>query len=101
MGSPDFLKRVLSGFAETLQPLQKAVSSPNDFASFLKQFGWTLEPADLTRVTGSLSQLPSQAADPSSLSLEQLSENLLAAGNAVQRITASGAPAAFVSTFPR
>jgi hypothetical protein len=101
MGSSDVLKRVLSGFAETLQPLQQAVSSPSDFASFLKQFGWTLEPADLTRVTGSLSQLSSQSADPSSLSLEQLAENLVSAGEAIQRISASGAPAAFVSTFPR
>jgi hypothetical protein len=101
MSSTSFLKQVLSGFADSLQPLREAVASPNAFAMFLQQFGWALAPADLTQVTGSLGDLSSLAADPSSLSLEQLTGDLISVGNVIRRVSTSGAPAAFVSTFPR
>ena len=101
MSSTSFLKQVLSGFAESLQPLRESVASPELFAEFLQQFGWTLAPADLTQLTGSLGDLSSLAADPSSLSLEQLTGDLISAGNVIRRISGSGAPAAFASTFPR
>src|SRR5262249_25458170 len=71
------------------------------FAKFIRRFGWTLGPADITQVTSTLGQVTSLARDPSSMSLEQLTSDLIAAGNVVRRIANSGAPEAFVSTFPR
>src|SRR2546425_8550401 len=101
MSSPNFLKRVLSGFAESLQPLREALSSADAFAKFIRRFGWTLGPADLTQVTNTLGQVASLARDPSSMSLEQLTSDLISVGTVVRRIANSGAPEAFVSTFPR
>ena len=101
MSSTSFLKRVLSGFAAAFQPLREAVASPDAFAAFLQQFGWTLAPTDLTRVTGSLGDLTSMSGVTSSVSLEELTGELISAGNVIRRISASGAPAAFASTFPR
>ncbi len=101
MSSASFLKSVLSSFAQALQPVRAAVASPDAFAAFLQQFGWTLAPADLAHVTGALGDLTSLPSDTSSLSLEQLTGELLSAGNVIRRISTSGAPAAFASTFPR
>jgi hypothetical protein len=101
MSSANFLKRILSGFAEELQPLREAAASPDAFAAFLRQFGWTLGAADLTRVTGTLGGLQSFAADPSSLGFEQLTAELISAGGVVRSLTQSGAPEAFATTFPR
>jgi hypothetical protein len=77
VSSPGFLKQVLSGFMESLQPLQAATASPEAFASFLGEFGWTLTPSDLTHVTGSLEDLSTLATDPSSLNVEQLAGEII------------------------
>jgi hypothetical protein len=100
MSSASFLQRVLSGFAESLQPLQEAVASPAALAAFLGELGWALAPGDLTHVSGALGGLSSPA-DPSSLSLEQLAQDLISAATVIRRISGSGAPAAFAATFPR
>jgi hypothetical protein len=101
MSSTSFLKSILAGFAESLQPLQAAIASPDAFTGFLRQFGWTLAPADLTHVSGSLGNLSPLATNPSSLSVEQLATDLVSAGKVIRGISDSGAPAAFSSTFPR
>ena len=101
MSSTSFLKGVLSGFASALQPLRDAIASPDGLTGFLQEFGWTLVPADLTRVSGSLGDLSSLPTDPSALSVEQLTAELISAANVIRRIATSGAPAAFASTFPR
>jgi hypothetical protein len=100
VSSDSFLKQVLAGFASALEPLKEAVASPQAFASFLGGFGWTLASNDLNRVTGSLGGLSTLAADPSSMSPQQLAGDLVSAANVIRGIATSGAPAAFVSTFP-
>ena len=101
MSSDSFLKQLLAGFADALEPLKEAIASPQAFASYLGGFGWTLGSNDLNSVTGSLGGLSSLAADPSSMSLEQLAADLVSAANVIRRIASSGAPAAFASTFPK
>ena len=100
MSSDSFLKQVLAGFANALEPLKEAIASPQAFASFLGGFGWTLASNDLNSVTGSLEGLSTLAADPSSMSLEQLAGDVVSAANVIRGLATSGAPAAFVSTFP-
>jgi hypothetical protein len=101
MSSESFLKQVLTGFANALAPLKAALASPQAFASFLGEFGWTLGSNDLNTVTGSLGGLSTLAANPSAMSLEQLAADLVSAANVIRRIANSGAPAAFASSFPR
>jgi hypothetical protein len=101
VSSSSFLKQVLSGFANTLQPARDAVASPAAFTAFLKQFGWTLSDANVTELTTALHDLSTLATNPSALSLDQLASELISASTVVHRIAISGAPAAFVSTFPR
>ena len=101
MSSSDFVKDVLAGFADTLQPLRDAAASEDAFTAFLKQFGWTLQPADLASVLNMISVVSTLATNPSSLSIEQLTQDLIAAATAIRKVASSGAPAAFVSTFPR
>jgi hypothetical protein len=101
MSSAGFFKRILSGFVESFEPLRDAVASPDAFAEFLQQFGWTLGPTNLTQVKNSLSDLSILATDPSALNLEQLVSKLVSVGKAIRTIASSGAPTAFVSTFPR
>ena len=101
MSSSDFVKSVLAGFADALQPIKDAVASPDAFSSFLKQFGWTLTSPQLTSVINVLHEITTLANNPSSLSLDQLTHDLVAAATTVRQIATSGAPQAFVSTFPR
>ena len=101
MSSSGFLKQVLAGFADGLQPVRDAIASPTTFAAFLKNFGWTLPAANNTQLTTALKDLSTLASDPSSLSLEQLTSDLISAATVVRKIATSGAPAAFASTFPR
>jgi Family of unknown function (DUF6603) len=101
MASSSFLKQILAGFANALQPLRDAVASPAAFTDFLKQFGWTLPNADVTALTGALKDVSTLAANPSALSVDQLAKDLVAASTLIRGISPSGAPAAFVSTFPR
>jgi hypothetical protein len=101
VSSAGFLKSMLAGFAASLRPLRDATASPEGLAGFLKGFGWTLAPADLGKVTGALGGLSAVPDDTSSQSLAELTSALLAAGTAVRKIAASGAPGAFASTFPR
>jgi hypothetical protein len=101
LSSPGFLKRILSAFAESLQPLRDGLASREAFAEFLNQFGWSLGPTDLTNVMGSLGKLSTLATDPSSLNLEQLVGELVSVGKAIRTIANSGAPTAFATTFPR
>lgn len=101
MSSADFVKDILAGFADTLQPLRAAVASEDAFTAFLKQFGWTLQPADLSSVVSALHDVSTLATNPSSLSIDQLTDDLKAAAALVRKVASSGAPAAFVSTFPR
>jgi hypothetical protein len=101
MSSTDFVKDVLAGFADTLQPLRDAVASPDAFTAFLKQFGWTLKPEEVASVLAALHDIATLAADPSSLSLDELTHDLVAAATAVRKVGSSSAPAAFVTTFPR
>ena len=101
MSSSGFLQTVLAGFADSLQPVRDAVASPTAFAGFLKQFGWTLSDVNLAQITSALKDLGTLASNPSSLSLEQLTSDLISAGKVIRGIAATGAPAAFISTFPR
>ncbi len=101
MSSSDFVKDILAGFAHTLQPLRDAVASEDAFTAFLKQFGWTLQPADLTSVVNTIHDVSTLATNPSSLSVDQLTHDLISAATAIRKVASSGAPAAFVSTFPR
>jgi hypothetical protein len=101
MPSSSFLKQVLSGFADALQPLRDAVASPTALTGFLKQFGWTLPDANITTLATTLKDIETLAANPASLNLEQLTQDLISASTIVRKIAASGAPAAFASTFPR
>ncbi len=100
MSSSGLLQQILGGFANALAPLRAAVASPAALQSFLKQFGWTLPDANLTQLTTTLKELSTLAADPSSMSVEQLASDLVKAATMVRSITTSGAPQAFVSTFP-
>lgn len=100
MSSSGLLQQILGGFANALTPLRDAVASPAAFQSFLKQFGWTLGDADLAQLTTTLKDLSTLAANPSSLSVEELASDLVKAATIVRSISSSGAPAAFVSTFP-
>jgi hypothetical protein len=95
------LRSLLAGFLASFSVVSDAVASPDAFAAFLQRFGWSLTPADLSSVTSSLGELSSLPTDPSSLSVEELTANLLSACTAVQRVSTSGAADAFVSTFPR
>lgn len=101
MSSSSFLKQILSGFANALQPLRAAIASPAAFTAFLEQFGWTLPAADVTELTTTLGELTTLATNPSAQSLEQLTSDLIQASKIVRQIATSGGPAAFVSTFPR
>jgi hypothetical protein len=101
MSSSGFLLSVLAGFAKALDPLRTAAASPEAFAAFLKDFGWTLAPADIGHVTGALGGLSALPADPSSVDAAQLAGQLAAAARLIRNIASSGAPAAFASTFPR
>ena len=101
MSSRDFFKRILSGFVESLQPLRQAVASPDAFAGFLNQFGWTLGPSELTQVKGSIGDLSTLSTDPSSLSVDQLIVQITAVAKAIRTIANCDAPAAFISSFPR
>src|SRR5262245_34269506 len=101
MASSSFLKQILVGFANALQPLRDAVASPAAFADFLKQFGWTLTDANVTTLIGALKDVVTIAANPSALSVEQLAKDLIAASTLIRGISASAAPASFASTFPR
>ncbi len=101
MSSSDFLKEVLTGFADTLQPLRDAVASPDAFTAFLAQFGWTLQAANVTSVLDALHDISTLASNPSSLSLDQLTQDLVEAAAAVRKVASSGAPVAFATTFPR
>jgi hypothetical protein len=101
MSAADLLKSVLAGFAASLRPLRDAIASPDAFAAFLTEFGWTLAPADLTNVTATLGGLASLPDDTSSQSLEEVTRELTAASDVIRRVTSTGAPAAFASTFPR
>ena len=91
MSSESFIKQVLTGFAEALAPLKAAIASPQTFASFLGGFGWTLASNDLNKITGSLGGLSTLAANPSSMSLEQLAGDLVSAANVIRSIASSGA----------
>src|SRR6266700_5551850 len=42
MSSQDFIAQLLNGFDEALQPLEDALESPDAFAAFIAEFGWTL-----------------------------------------------------------
>src|ERR1700722_3145159 len=101
MASSSFIQKVLAGFADALQPLRDAIASPTAFTSFLQQFGWTLSSANVSALTTLLADISTLAANPTSLSLEQLTGDLLQASTLVRKIASSGAPTAFVSTFPR
>ncbi len=100
MSSSGVLQQILSGFADALAPLRDAVASPSAFQSFLKQFGWTLSDANLTQLTTELKDLSTLAANPSAMGVEQLAGDLVKAATLVRGIANSGAPQAFVSTFP-
>src|SRR5205823_2446744 len=54
-----------------------------------------------TALTAALKDITTLATNPASLSLEQLTSDLISASSIVRRIATSGAPPAFVSTFPR
>jgi hypothetical protein len=99
MSSASLLDRVLAAFVVSLAPLDDAVSSPEKLAAFLDQFGWSLSGADSARVTSALSSV-TFTADPSTMSTEQLVNHVGSVAEAVRGISASGAPAAFASTFP-
>jgi hypothetical protein len=99
MSADDLLHRLLTGFAIALAPLEEAASSPDALAQFVGGFGWTLTAADSSRVNGSLSGI-SVPSDPSALTTEQLVTEIVAVAGAVRGIASSGAPTAFVSTFP-
>jgi hypothetical protein len=101
MPSSSFTKQMLVGFADALQPLRDALASETAFTGFLKQFGWTLSNANATALTAALKDITTLATNPASLSLEQLTSDLISASSIVRRIGTSGAPPAFVSTFPR
>lgn len=100
MNSPSFLQRLLSGFVAAFDPLRQAVASPDAFAGFLKEFGWTLVPADATKASGSLSGISALTSDPSSLSLDQLASQIASAVAVIRNLTDSGIPAAIASTLP-
>lgn len=99
MSSAGLLDRALAAFVASLAPLDDAVSSPQKMAAFLSQFGWSLSGADSTRAIGALSGV-TFAADPSTMSTEQLVSHVGSVAEAVRSIASSGAPAAFASTFP-
>ena len=101
MSSDGVLSSALAGFVASLRVVRDAVASPDAFTAFLAQFGWTLAPADLTSVTSAVKDLASVPDDTSSLNLEQLAAAIVSAASVIRRITSSGAPAAFASTFPR
>jgi hypothetical protein len=101
VSSANFLQRILSGLAGAFQPVREALQSPAAFTAFTRQFGWNLAPADLASVTRSLGDLAALATDPASQSLDQLSTDLISASKVIRGISNSGAPAAFLSTFPR
>jgi hypothetical protein len=46
MSSTGFLTSILSGFTASLRQLRDAAASPDAFATFLKEFGWSLSAAD-------------------------------------------------------
>jgi hypothetical protein len=45
MGSEAFVGDVLAGFGQALEPLEKAISSPQAFSAFLSELGWDVDPA--------------------------------------------------------
>jgi hypothetical protein len=101
MPSSSFLQQLFSGFADALQPLRDAVASPTALAGFFTQFGWTLPDANIATLATTLKDIETLAANPASLSLSQLTQDLISVSTIVRKIASSGAPAAFVSTFPR
>ena len=100
MSSDGFLKSILAGFADSLQPLRDAVASPDACAQFLAQFGWTLSAADLQSLTGSLTDLQTLGTNASAQSVTELTADLVSVSKLIRQISGSGAPAAFSSTFP-
>ena len=101
MASSSVVQKVLAGFAEALQPLRDAVASPAAFTGFLQQFGWAIASTSVSELTSLLQGVAALATNPTSLTLEQLTSELVQVATLVRKIAASSAPSAFVSTFPR
>jgi uncharacterized protein DUF6603 len=99
MSSTGLLDRALAAFVASLAPLDDVISSPEKTAGFFNQFGWSLTATESTRVTTAMSSV-TFTADPSTMSTEELVSHVGSAAVAVRSIAASGAPAAFASTFP-
>jgi hypothetical protein len=100
VASPSFLHRILSGFVSAFDPLREAIASPDAFTAFLREFGWTLAPADTSKGTGSLSGISALTTNPSSLTTEQLASQIGAAVVVIRKLATSGMPAAIASTLP-
>src|SRR5262245_18664120 len=101
MSESGLLNRVLSGFIASLDPLREAIASPDSLSAFLGEFGWNLAPEDIAKVNTALTSLASLPVDPSSLDAQQLVSTVSNLVQGIRGIASSGAPAAFVSTFPR
>ena len=101
MSESSLLDRALAGFIASLDPLREAIASPDSLSAFLREFGWSLAPEDITKVNTALTSLASLPADPSSLDPQQLASTISNLVQVIRGIASSGAPAAFISTFPR
>jgi hypothetical protein len=101
MSESGLLDRALAGFIASLDPLREAIASPDSLSAFLREFGWSLAPEDIAKVNTALAALASLPADPSSLDTQQLASTVSNLVQGIRGIASSGAPAAFISTFPR
>jgi hypothetical protein len=115
MASGDgYLAGVLATFGQAFQPLQAALSSPQAFAAFLANLGWSIDPsADISPVQSAFASVTAAIGQLSSDSSGSLDEATLAGGiasitsgvAALVSNTGAGMPAplnnaAFWSGFP-